>query len=145
MAMIGRRKVKGSACNRCRALLPQGARRCLKCGAQVFVVQEVDPAEAARNERERLLRKYNLSETQTNVLSAAAEDSKEITVCGTDSKAEGEVKSGNQRFYGDEAVAAVAALAGLGLIAPHSEDCFRLTPDGTKLLKTIRAEPVGDA
>ena len=71
--MIGRKRAKGSACNRCKAGLPQGARRCLKCGAQVFVVQEVDPAEAARNERERLLRKYNLSETQTNVLSAATD------------------------------------------------------------------------
>jgi hypothetical protein len=143
--MIGRGKVKGSACKRCKAQLPQGSRRCLKCGAQVFVAQDVGPAEAARNARERLLRKYNLSEMQTNVLSAAADNSKEITVCGADSKAEGEVKSGNQRFYGDEAVAAVAALAGLGLIAPHSEDSFRLTPDGTKFLKMIHAEPVGDA
>lgn len=147
--MIGRSKSNGSACNRCRARLPQGARRCLKCGAQVFVVQDVDSAEAARNERVRLLRKYNLSAMQKDILSAAAEGSKEITVCGTDSKAEGEVKSGDQRFYGDEAVAAVAALAGPGLIAPDGEDCFRLSPDGTKLVKTIQAEPavepVGDA
>ena len=58
--------------------------------------------------------------------------------------AEGEVKSGDQRFYGDEAVAAVAALAGPGLIARHGEDCFRLTPDGKELVRTIQGEPVGE-
>ena len=143
--MIGRRKAKGAACNKCKARLPQGARRCMKCGAKIFVVQAVDPAEAERNARVRLLRKYDLSEMQKEILAAAMGGSKEITVCGNDSKAEGEVKSGDQRFYGDEAVAAVAALAGPGLIALHGEDCFRLTPDGTKLVKTIQAEPVGDA
>jgi len=120
----------------------------MKCGAQVFVVQDVDPAEVARNERERLVRKYNLSEVHKNILSAAAGGSKEIAVCGNDSKAEGEVKSGDQRFYGDEAVAAVAGLAGTGLISPHGEDCFRLTSDGIKLVETIQAETaeaVGDA
>ena len=143
--MIGRGKAKGALCKKCRARLPQGGRRCLKCGAQIFVVQDVDPFEAARNERVRLLRKYNLSEMQKNILTAAGDGPKEITVCGTDNKAEGEVKSGEQRFYGDEAVAAVAALAGPGLIASDGEDCFRLTPDGTNLIKTIQAEPVGEA
>ena len=140
--MIGRRKVKGPACNRCKARLPEGAQRCMKCGAKVFVVQAVDPAEAARNERERLLRKYNLSEMQKNILAAAVSGSREIIVCGNDSNAEGEVKSGAQRFYGDEAVAAVAALAGPGLIEPHGEDCFRLTNNGTDLVKTMQAESV---
>ena len=70
--MVGRAKAKGSACKRCRARLPLGARRCMKCGAQVFVVQGVDLAEAARNERERLMRKYKLSEMQKRILSAAA-------------------------------------------------------------------------
>lgn len=125
--------------------MPQGSRRCLKCGAKIFVVQEVDPAEAARNERVRLLRRYNLTEVQKDILIASTGGSKEITVCGTDARAEGEVKSGDQRFYGDEAVAAVAALAGPGLIALHGEDCFRLTSEGTRLVKTIQAEPVGKA
>ena len=138
--MIGRRKTKGSVCNKCNARLPHGARRCMKCGAKIFVVEEVDPAEAARQDRARLLRKYNLSKMQKNILAAAVEGSKQITVLGNDTQAEGEVKSGEQRFYGDEAVAAVAALAGPGLIAPHGEDCFRLTSEGTNVVKTMQAE-----
>jgi len=116
----------------------------MKCGAMVFVVQELDPAEAARNERVRLLRKYKLTDTQKDILVASQGGSKQITVCGHDARAEGEVKSGDQRFYGDEAVAAVAALAGPGLIAAHGEDCFRLTPEGTRLVKAIQAEPEAD-
>jgi len=120
----------------------------MKCGAQVFVVQGVDLAEAARNERERLMRKYKLSEMQKRILSAAA-TAQMIFVCGNDAKAEGEVKSGDERFHGNEAVAAVAALAGPGLISPHGDDCFRLTQDGTKLAITLLAElatePVRDA
>ncbi len=147
--MVARRKAKGSVCKRCKARLPLGARRCMKCGAQVFNTQVVDPAEAARNERERLLRKCKLSEIQKRILSAAAK-AQEIFVCGTDDSAEGEVKSGDERFYGNEAVMAVAALAGPGLISPDGEDRFRLTHDGTKLAQTLQAEPaakqpVGDA
>lgn len=142
--MEGQRKAKGSICNRCKARLPVGARRCMKCGGQVFAVESVGPAEAARNERERLLRKYKLSEIQKRILSAAAK-AQEIFVCGNDESAEGEVKSGDERFYGDEAVAALAALAGPGLVSPHGEDCFRLTDDGTKLARTLQVEPGGDA
>ena len=145
--MAGRQKAKGSICKRCRARLPLGARRCMKCGAQVFAVERVGPAEAARNERERLLRKYKLSEIQKRILSAAAK-AQEIFVCGNDESAEGEVKSGDERFYGNEAVMALAALAGLagpGLISPHGEDCYRLTDDGTKLALSLQAELVGEA
>ena len=150
--MVGKRKEKGSACKRCKARLPRGAQRCMKCGAQVFLVQGVDSAEAVRNERERLLQKYKLNEMQKRILSAAA-SAQEIFVCGKDSTSEGEVKSGEERFHGNEAVAAVAALAGPGLILPHGEDCFRLTQDGAKLAQTLSAEPpakpaakpVGDA
>ena len=112
-------------------------------------MQDVDPAEAARNERERLLRKYNLSEMQKNILAAAAAAAagakREITVLGNNRKAQSEVKSGDQRFYGNEAVEAIAALAGPGLISPHGEDCFRLTLEGAKLVATFQAEPVGEA
>jgi len=129
--------------------MPRGARRCMKCGAKVFFEQDVDPAEAARNERLRVVRKHGLSEMQKGILSAASGDAQEITVCGHDEKAEGEVNSGGQRFYGNEAVAAVAALAGSGLISRHGDDCFRLTAEGRKLARTLeaepRAEPVGDA
>ncbi len=141
--MAGRGKAKGTVCGRCKGRLPHGARRCLRCGAQVFVAREASPNEAARNERERLLRKYDLSETQKSILSAAAEvDAKEITVCGAEKGAEGEVKSGKQRFYGNEAVAALAGLAGPGLVSPHGEDRFTLTPEGLKLVETLKAEPV---
>lgn len=133
-----------STCKRCRARIPGNARRCMQCGAQVFVAQTVDPAEAARTERDRLLRKYKLSDVQTEILCAAAageQGNREIFVCGVDRQADGEVKSGGQRFGGNEAVAAVAGLAGPGLIVPDGEDCFRLTAAGTKLAATL-GQPV---
>jgi len=130
---------RAGRCKRCRAKIPGNARRCMQCGAQIFVAQTVDPADAVRMERERLLRKYKLNEIQMAILSAAAgaEDDQDIYVCGRGQQVDGEVKSGGKRFEGNEAVAAVAGLAGPGLISPHGEDCFRLTSDGTRLAKSL--------
>jgi hypothetical protein len=117
----------------------------MQCGAQVYVVQKDDPAEAARAERDRLLRKYKLSEVQTSILCAVARSEgggRDIFVCGGDQLVVGEVKAGGQRFEGNDAVVAVAGLAGPGLIAPHGEDCFRLTADGERLAKTLAASNV---
>jgi len=111
----------------------------MQCGAQIFVVQTVDPADAARMDRERLLRKYKLNKIQLAILSAAAgaEGDQDIYVCGSGQRVVGEVKSGGKRFEGNEAVAAVAGLAGPGLISPHGDDCFRLTLSGARLAKSL--------
>ena len=143
--MTTRTRAAASTCSRCNAPLPGRARRCIRCGAQVFVAPEVDPQAEARVKRERLLRKYGLNEIQTAILAAASTGTRSIFVVGSDTVGEGEVKSGDQRFYGNDAVMAIAALAGPGLIAPQGDDCFRLTDAGERLVKaldeTSAAEP----
>lgn len=135
------RRKQGTACTKCSAALPPGARRCMKCGAKVFVAEAVSPAEQLRQKRDRILKKYNLSDVQRNILFAAGAGSREIVVCATDQRNEGEVKAGDQRFYGNDAVAAVAAFVAARLIEPKGEDCFRLTADGDKLIRVINGEP----
>jgi hypothetical protein len=138
--MAVRRNVDQGRCKRCRGRLPQGARRCARCGAQAFVAQQLDPAESARSERKRLFRKYKLTEIQARILAAAFGGKDEIIVCGDRTPAEGEVKAGGERFYGDDAVVAVATLVGPGLVSPNGGDAFRLTADGTKLAEALAAE-----
>ncbi len=113
----------------------------MKCGAKIFVADEVAPAEELRIKRERILRKYNLTDTQKDILFAAGKGSKEIVVCGTDQQNEGEIKAGDQRFYGNDAVATVAVFVASRLIEPTGEDRFRLTADGVKLIRVFKGEP----
>ena len=89
------------------------------------------------------MRLYDLSEIQTEILLAA--DGREILVLGNQQREEGEVKAGDHRFEGNEAVAAVAGLAGLKLISPEGEDSFRLTAAGTKLAQTLDSRPAVEA
>jgi hypothetical protein len=75
----------------------------------------------------------NLSDIQKQILMAAQQGQvgqKSIYVMGTQGAADGEVKSGNQRFFGNDAVAAVVALLAPGLIEPVAEDAFELTETG---------------
>lgn len=135
------RRKKSSGCAKCGTPMPAGAGRCMKCGAKNVVTDEVSPAEQLRQKRERILRKYNLTEVQKNILFAAGKSSKEIVVCGADRQNEGEVKAGDLRFYGNEAVAAVAVFVASRLIEPRGGDCFRVTPEGDKLIRVIDGEP----
>lgn len=130
-----------SRCKRCRAIISGTAKRCMKCGALLFVAPTFNEEESARLERERLVRKYKLNEIQKQILAAAIGDDQtlDIFVLGCGGKLDGEVKSGVTRFQGNDAVAAVAALAAPGLISPYGADCFRLTADGAKLARTLAA------
>lgn len=138
--MTVRRKT-GSACGKCQTPMPTGARRCMKCGAQIFAAEQLSPAEALRAKRDRILRKYDLTDVQKEILTAAGKGSKEIAVCGTNQQDEGEIKAGDQRFYGNEAVATVAAFVAARLIEPNGEDCFRLTAEGERLIGVLNGEP----
>ncbi len=135
------RRKKGSACTKCNTPMPPGAGRCMKCGAKVFVAEQVSPAEQLRQKRERILRKYNLTDVQKDILFAAGKGSKEIVVCGMDRQNEGEIKAGDQRFYGNDAVATVAAFVASRLIEPKGGASFRLTGDGERLIRVIDGEP----
>jgi hypothetical protein len=114
--------------------------RCMQCGNRVVREERMDPAQAAAAKRDRLVRRYGLSEMQREILLAAADARADIFVCGSDGKTEGEVKAGVQRFYGDEAVVAIAALAAPGLIAPHGEDRFELTKSAQELIDALRGD-----
>ena len=65
-----------------------------------------------------------------------------IYVCGKNGGAEGEVKSGDERFYGNEAVVAIAGLIAPGLIVGVGDDCFTLTDDGARLAVMLNAPAV---
>jgi len=79
---------------------------------------------------------YDLSEIQQRILTAAREGAS-IFVYRLPGPDEGEVKSGRERFFGDEAVAALATLVAPGLVAETGEDSFALTDAGQKLVESL--------
>ena len=132
------RTMASTSCKRCRATMAAKAVRCMQCGNRVVREERVDPAQAAAAKLDRLVRRYRLSDMQKEIILAASDAHADIFVCGSDGKTEGEVKAGLQRFYGDEAVVAIAGLAAPGLIAPHGEDRFELTKSGLELIAALR-------
>lgn len=79
---------------------------------------------------------YDLSEIQRRILSAAQEGGP-IFVYRLPGPGEGEVKSGTERFFGDDAVTAVATLIAPGLVAETGDDCFELTHAGLQLAASL--------
>ncbi|MDH3628914.1 MAG: hypothetical protein OEV00_10170 [Acidobacteriota bacterium] len=79
---------------------------------------------------------YDLDDVQKEILAAAARGNT-IYVYGGEGSIEGEVKAGDERFYGNEAVAAVAKLVEPGLLEKTDDDCFELTDDGACLATSL--------
>ena len=125
---------QASRCTRCRVRLSAKAVRCMQCGTRVIREEEKDAAQEALEKRQKLVRRYALNDTQKEILAAAAADDGSIFVCGSDGNTEGEVKAGQQRFYGNDAVAAIAALVVPGLISPLGGDRFGVTDAGRELV-----------
>ena len=138
-----RRKRSGAAaraCPRCRQPVRASAPRCPGCGNRLFMESAAtapptiesqmrsDPPEPAPQ--------YDLTEIQRRILGAAHEDGT-IFVYRQPGPIEGEVKSGRERFFGDEAVTAVATLIAPGLIAAAGDDCFELTHAGLRLVASL--------
>ena len=131
----GKRSVSQN-CPRCRVPVRASAPRCPGCGNRLFFASPTD----AKNETESPpavpapdpLAEHDLSEIQKRILSAAVE-SGAIFVYRIPGPGEGEVKSGSERFFGDEAVTAVATLIAPGLVAAVGEDRFELTRAGLRL------------
>jgi hypothetical protein len=78
----------------------------------------------------------DLTEIQRRILSAA-QDGGTIYVYRLPGPQEGEVKSGRERFFGDEAVAAVATMIAPGLLTATGEDRFELTSAGLRLASSL--------
>ena len=130
-------------CPKCNRHLPPPLRRCFNCGARIYVEKPVaaenaKPAVAESSPVER----GELSEIQREILLCSWRQNRgPIYICGTDHVTEGEVKSGEQRFYGNDAVVAIAGLLAPGLIVTVGDGCFTLTDDGARLAVRLASRP----
>jgi hypothetical protein len=114
----------------------ESAPRCPGCGNRLFVAPAEAPIKLDLPEPSHSAPKYDLSDIQRRILSAAHE-SGNIFVYRLPGPGEGEVKSGTERFFGDDAVTAVATLIAPGLVAVNGEDCFELTGAGLQLAASL--------
>ena len=121
-------------CPRCRVQVSASAPRCLGCGNRMFVASDDAPIELELPKRPES--EYNLSEIQRRILSAAQEGGS-IFVYRLPGPGEGEVKSGTERFFGDDAVTALATLIAPGLVAETGDDRFELTHAGLQLAAAL--------
>ena len=121
-------------CPRCRVQVSASAPRCLGCGNRMFAASDDAPIELELPKRPES--EYNLSEIQRRILSAAQEGGS-IFVYRLPGPGEGEVKSGTERFFGDDAVTALATLIAPGLVAETGDDRFELTHAGLQLAAAL--------
>jgi hypothetical protein len=128
-----------SACPRCRVPVRASAPRCPGCGNRLFVGSAAAPIKLELPVQPDLPRPepdYDLSEIQRRILSAAHEGGS-IFVYRLPGPGEGEVKSGTERFFGDDAVTALATLIAPGLVAETGDDRFELTHAGLQLAASL--------
>lgn len=138
-AKAKRRKVAESTCPRCRQSVRATAPRCPGCGNRLFFESEATPTKIDLLERTTTTEpvpRYDLSEIQERIL-AAARAGGAIFVYRLPGPDEGEVKSGKERFFGDEAVTALATLVAPGLVAESGADRFELTHAGQQLAASL--------
>jgi hypothetical protein len=115
------------------------APRCPGCGNRLFLQSEATPIQLEippQTAAEDPVPHYDLSEIQQRIL-AAARTGGAIFVYRLPGPNEGEVKSGEERFFGDEAVTALATLIAPGLVAESGEDRFELTHAGQQLAASL--------
>ena len=81
----------------------------------------------------------SISDLQQQVLLATAsgDGPHRIYIMSGDENGGGEIKAGQQRILGDQAVWAVRALALGGYVEVEKDDCFRLTPAGSQAVRRI--------
>lgn len=141
-------------CPRCKKPSKPDSRRCLHCGGRIHV----EPAAAGSPAAPELRRKtdpgvnfgpepkYDLSETQKQILLGALGDQYDpgpVLVYSEPGPAEGEVKAGDCRLYGDDAVVAVAELVAFGLLVLSGKDRFDLTDQACRLARSLRFRAKG--
>ena len=120
------------ACKGCQAPIRQGTPRCPQCGARVIVPPARLPSVA----------KLDLSDLQNKILEAASgSESRSIHVLSPKGSDEGEVKAGDLRLTGDDALTAVDKMWRAGLVEPRDDTSFVLTENGQKAVDRL-AEPI---
>lgn len=123
-------------CPRCRVPVRESATRCPSCGNRQFAISADAPIKLDLPEPPPSVPKYDLSEMQKRILSAAHVGGT-IFVYRLPGPGEGEVKSGTERFFGDDAVTAVATLIAPGLVAANGDDRFELTHAGLQIAAAL--------
>lgn len=155
--------IAANHCKRCHARVTTNSVRCFACGARVTrsaikKTNAIDlPAIVSKNKKavtswlveppdktvvkKKRLWKFDLNDMQKQILAAAA-TGVVIFVYGGEGRIEGEVKVGEERFYGNEAVDAVARLVEPGLLKNSDDDSFELTDDGACLAASLKRAAV---
>jgi hypothetical protein len=100
-------------------------------------VASVEPAPkpARRAEPADPAPEYGLTAIQRRILGAAREGGPIYVYL--EGPGQGEVKSGTERFFGDEAVKALATLVAPGLVEATGKDSFELTSAGLQLAGSL--------
>jgi len=141
-------------CPRCSVRVPAGSTRCPVCGSRIVLgeaaaakaraaAEAVAANRAAESNDTPVLQEtqVDLSELQKQILIATLGeqlDGDPIYVFADRGPDEGEVKAGETRLYGDEAVVAVAGLVACGLVRPNGDDSYELTAQASILARSLR-------
>ncbi len=118
-------------CETCGGRVSDGVVRCPLCGNQVACPDAPGVADSARR---------SLSEIEKRILIAAVKGPDGcyiIHVLPTSDRVEGEIKAGNQRLYGQKAIAAVEALQHSGYVERGQDQTLKLTDQGQKLAAAL--------
>ena len=142
-------------CPKCTRPSQPNSRRCLHCGGRIHG----EAAAASSPESPELRRKtdpggggfgpepkFDLSDAQRQILLGALGDQYDpnpVFVYGEPGPAEGEVKAGECRLYGDDAVVAIAELVSFGLLVLAGKDRFDLTDQASRLARSLRFRSKG--
>jgi hypothetical protein len=153
-ARVRRARQALKPCSRCAKRIKSDANRCPHCGARVGTFANASrPSLAAgkvangsqgldvlRREVELRDQAGQLSELQKQILLAAYSGGEDhlVHVMRAEGPRAGEIKAGQERIYGDEAVEAVELMYFRGFFARHGDLAFELTHDGRHLATLAR-------
>lgn len=141
------RQVEKRLCGNCRGPVGAAAHRCPHCGYRLAHPNPPrtddrpvrsgpdDPASARRDST------HGLSDLERRILIAvlgAPVSGLAIHVLPTEELREGEIKAGDQRLYGTQAVQAVEALWKAGYVTRGEDLSYGLTESGARLAVSLR-------
>jgi len=136
---------KHKRCRNCKALLPPAAFRCAACGARLLQKQGSAAAEAGAAEAvdpegstASAASTPKIGDLERRILnSAAADNTKRIVTLDASGVGTGEVKAGNDRYEGNDALEAIRVLLRSGYIAEWGDGTYAITPEGQTLVASL--------
>jgi len=148
-------RVQKRMCGNCHGPVGAAAHRCPHCGYRLAhpnpprTDDRPDPGRPEPDDPEpgRRDSTHDLSDLERRILIAvlgAPVSTPAIHVLPTAEVREGEIKAGEQRLYGTQAVQAVEALSKAGYVARRGEDLsYGLTEAGARLAVSLQHSPSG--